>query len=1010
MANIFEKNLTATNTKPEKEKGAIEQAQFDENGLCRDLWKYRDEMTEWTKKHLDDFGSFLEYRNAKFKLVCGTSFYHEPGKDIISLSVPFYKDCKESGRMTIDQIFFASLHEFAHLKTMLELDRAGKKNQMQQFVYEKSKVIRDKKDSARFASLQGTYRQFYNIMEDAIVNRLVLSTRHYSESASESGRTHNQEIKDLYTDKFFPLFQEVGAGNGTYVKNEDPRTKKDKPYLKVGKEEGNLELVSAEDYERGFDWNSMKPEMGRSGQFLTFFMKNQMIGLRKEDIFDELNNPEGTHELQEDVAMALTRPLPEVYAKLLEKIAEKYKSDPSQFKRYADFMTQAVRIPVFAEKQGKIVEEEPDVFVNVCNPLCIKKEKLDINHLLAKRQYLEKLKNVAQKIGSPDARSLTYLDVFNRYKDTTRSKEYSWTFPLKHNLLERSRMTREVLEPIFTMLCILDDSFDVELPPETLPNNPEPPKEQPESHEKPDWKKGNVVINEDKNSPYNGKKGVITNISFGPDKKIESVTVEYYQDEKSRMADTAEKGKLSGEIEEVYDPDENLALWIQQSGQKQKSEFEDKRKKKYEEEEQEKNKEEGEENKEVDLGEALETLEEKYLKSLIEEDDREARLKDVENQKKSSEYQEKKGDLERARQLLEQLKKQRQEHGEPHPNGEFSDSDKEIVRKYMEFEKKLTPYADKMAQSWLEVVNNIASKIEAVKDKYYRSGKVDIKKFQKHFPEIELGMEVEQRLIYERIVEKIITEVKPQMLRIGLLIDNSGSMAGKKLENMQMAVMLLNSSLRSFRLLFKDKMQEIFGNDYREDYDLVCDVEIRTFGNQNNPQLIKGYDVKNLDFLEDEHAERPPIDVNHEIGNTLRAFQKMTANEGTYDNQAWGEVFLSRNNEKLKQLLKENRLTEVLFQISDGEIFDNENIAISLIGSLRSEIGIGVGGFAIGDSESDSAAYNALSKRHGADNVIRASSPEQIVEEFGKLLRKIIAEKIEEPMEKYLENISEIGE
>ena len=245
------------------------------------------------------------------------------------------------------------------------------------------------------------------------------------------------------------------------------------------------------------------------------------------------------------------------------------------------------------------------------------------------------------------------------------------------------------------------------------------------------------------------------------------------------MADTAEKGKLSGEIEEVYDPDENLALWIQQSGQKQKSEFEDKRKKKYEEEEQEKNKEEGEENKEVDLGEALETLEEKYLKSLIEEDEREARLKDVENQKKSSEYQEKKGDLERARQLLEQLKKQRQEHGEPHPNGEFSDSDKEIVRKYMEFEKKLTPYADKMAQSWLEVVNNIASKIEAVKDKYYRSGKVDIKKFQKHFPEIELGMEVEQRLIYERIVEKIITEVKPQMLRIGLLIDNSGSMAGR---------------------------------------------------------------------------------------------------------------------------------------------------------------------------------------------------------------------------------------
>lgn len=1031
-----EKNFMADVAKPEKPKVAEERADFDENGLSKELWPYRDEMKRWADEHIDDFGSFLEYRNAKFKLVCGTGFYHAPGKDIISLSVPFYKGCKESGEMTIDQIFFASLHEFAHLKTMLELDRAGKKNQMQQFVYEKNKVIRDKKDSAKFATLGSTYRQFYNIMEDAIVNRLVLSTRHYSESNSDASRGRNQEIKDLYTDKFFPMFKEVGEGQGEYLKNPGKREAKDKPYLKVGKGNGNLESVSAEDYQRGFNWNEMKPEMGRSGQFLTFFMKNQMTGLKKEEIYDEVNNPMGTHELHPDVALALTRPLPEVYATLLKKINEKYKDDPAQVNRYADFMTQASRIEVFAEKNGKISQEEPDIVVNVCNPNAIKQGTFEVNHALAKSQYVEKLKSASQKIGSYDPRSLSFLDVFDKYKDVTRSKEYSWTFPLKHNLLERTRMTREVLEPIFTMLCILDDSFDVELPPETRPNNPEPSKEKQENHEKPDWKRGDKVVNEDKNSSYFGKKGVLTGVTFGVDGNVESVTVEYFEDGKSKMAGSvSEKIVLTGEIEEVYKPDENLALWIekQKSEGKQKSEFDDKRKKKYEEEEKEEEEEKGEddededesddkekqegdeqqpeqdksgdedgEGEEADLDEALESLEEKYLKELMEQDEREANLKEAEDQKKTAEYQEKKGDLHRAQQLLEQLRRQRQEKGDPHPS-DPNFSDKEIVKKYLELEKRVALHADKMAQNWLEVVNNIASRIDAVKDKYYRSGKIDYRKLQRHFPEIEMGIEIDQRLIYERIVEKVVTEVKPQMLRILLLIDNSGSMAGEKLKNMQMAIMLLNSSLRSFRLLFKDKMQEIFGNDYRPDFDLVCDTEIRLFGSQS--QLVKSFDVKDLSFLENEEAERPAIDVSKEIGGILHAFQKMTVNEGTNDNEAWGEIFISHNDEKFKQLIKDNRLTEAIFQISDGVIMDSEDIAVSLIKSLRNDIGVGVGGFAIGDNENDREAFNSLSERHGRENVINANTPEQIVEEFGKLLRKIIVEKIEQPMEQYLENM-----
>ena len=66
------------------------EAMFDENGLPRELWPFRDEMKEWGDRHLDDFTTFLEYRRAIFKLIYGKGFYHQPGTDKISLSVPHY--------------------------------------------------------------------------------------------------------------------------------------------------------------------------------------------------------------------------------------------------------------------------------------------------------------------------------------------------------------------------------------------------------------------------------------------------------------------------------------------------------------------------------------------------------------------------------------------------------------------------------------------------------------------------------------------------------------------------------------------------------------------------------------------------------------------------------------------------------------------------------------------------------------------------------------------------------
>ncbi len=499
--------------------------------LSPELLPYRDEMKNWVESHMDDIGVFLEYRNTKFKLIYGDGFYHQPGTDTISVDVAHYKKYKDKGLGVEQSVFFLTFHEFAHLKTMLELDEAGKHNLREQFNYEGKKVIRSKENPAKFASLQPTYRKFYNILEDAIVNHLVFNTRHFSGASGEGGKKSRTEIINLYTDQFFSIFKKVELGKGEYIVNPDPSAAQKEPIVRVGEGKGDLIVMKKEDYERGFDWNEAEPELGRSGQFLTFFMKNQMIGLKASEIYDKDKNPGGKHKLNEDAAIALTRSLGEAYKILLEKVIEKYKNDPGKLKRYVEFMKEVIKIRSYKEKGGEIVEGKSDLQENVINPKAVSNDMLEVNVALAGLMYKEKIKRIGAEMGISSILSYSFLDLFNQFKALKKSRQYSWTFPLKYNLAERSKIARKALEPIFSLLCILDDSFDVKVMEESPEGEGKGSEgESPSSPEKPEWRKGEKVINDQEGSPNKGKKGIISNVDYAPDGKILSVDVEYYEE------------------------------------------------------------------------------------------------------------------------------------------------------------------------------------------------------------------------------------------------------------------------------------------------------------------------------------------------------------------------------------------------------------------------------------------------------------------------------------------------
>ncbi|TAK96570.1 hypothetical protein EPO05_01495 [Patescibacteria group bacterium] len=765
--------------------------------------------------------------------------------------------------------------------------------------------------------------------------------------------------------------------------------------------------------------------MNRSGQFMTFFIKNQMIGLAPADIQDAERNPQGKFKLHEDAALALNRPLHEVYGTFLERIVAKYQNDPWQMQRYLAFLRQPISVPRYEEKNGEIVRTD-EVFCTIVeqNQANATEGTIDIGR--AKLNFLMNLEVVCRQLGIARPRAATFLDIFNKFKEIDWKAQRSWSIPLKHTMVERMRMIRKTLEPIFSMLCVLDDSFDVEMPPEQ--SGEEGPGENggeggPEGE--PKWKPGDKV-----RDARNGRKGVITAVTLGPDGKPTSVTVDYVEDEAQVQQMAGASGALiPRETVEIPDPDENLILIVRPGqGGSTTSSKSDPRKKEFDGEEpkdKDKNGEpkegEGDDKpddkpsddkknkkpsrgkgkadkpkpaKDQDLGKVMSGYE-KWLREALNQDGRNENLGKLEAAKQSPEHRERAVERERMEEAIRRLRELRRQAKEPVPE-ENDLRDRAVVEQYFQLEAKLRPFFEKMAEHWTEVVQNIASKIEVKREKYFRSGKVDVERIQRYLPEIEFGADIDDRMIYEQFVEKIISELRPKLLRVILLVDNSGSMAGEKANAVRATVMLLNASLRSLRVLFRNKMRAVLGEDAQR-VDLACDVEVRLFGAQH--ERIQKFAIKDLKFVRDDNSPFPALDPDQEMLATLRVFQKFAADGShTDDSDAWDEILLDHRNDKVVQeLLAGQNMTEVLFQISDG----NMNPAATVqphIEELR-EMGVSIAGLAIGGGD----AERNLLERLGQGNVALSDRPEQLVERFGELLKRIVGERVAKVMEDILQ-------
>jgi len=1059
------------NEKPSKGKKKKGTSVPDEPELAPELLPYKEQMKEWVSNHEDFLHFFFNIRGTDFTIVYGDWFYYTPDKNQICLGVKAYKeaieknkDDLESGAMSLDQVYFALLHEIAHYKTTLEGDKAGKINLLEHFKYMARKKIESKDKPGKFISLGGAYGNFYNIMEDAIVNHMVGNTIQYSTPEAK------QQILELYASKFFQLFVKAEEGKGNYTKIPDPG-KDTHTMEKVEMGKGEYRLLNLDDYKEGFDVSEVDDMENLTSQFLTFFIKCQMGVMKAEDFYDGEEFKNGKYKVPVEIAGVFREPLHGLYERLLIAIIEKYGEDPEKMKRYKDFMGDTIAIPLFAKQAKGVTEVRKDIIPNVFSPSVLRAANI------AGEAWSAFLFNM-KKLGIPNAETMTLIQIFNKFKELDfRQKRMS--IPFTFTYTQRTAVIRKAIEPIFSMFCILDDSFDLKLPPETQPHGPQGPEppDPPDPPKPPKPPEGP----EDLNAPWQtgvevrdrrtGKRGVIKKVYKDEDDndKVISVDIAYFDEVKTQMIANinGREVEFTGQEVNIEDPVNNLSI-VKKKRKKQKGEgkpgqikYEQIGDEPEEDDEEDDDDDQGEESdgdddkneddneekddkgtpgaRDDDEGLDMDDIKDVFgglidaLEQGIEDDDRKENEEEFAKAEESVEYQQRRSEHERNEALEEALRKLREENGEEPDEAPVSEdqarygmlkSNAEVIKKYNELEDKIRPYVEKMADMWREVIENIAQVVSLEKDKYYTQGTLDIRRAQRYMEEAEFGADLDRKRIKELWIETIRTEIKPKMLRLHLFVDNSGSMS-TQIDQIRMVVMMLNSSLASLRSQFKTEMEELLGAAYTPDMDLVCDIRITTFGNSSRE--VKPFAITDLQFLNadpNDISELPTIDVDAEQVATMRAFQKIDCSEGTEDRDFWPQFIVEyERNPELLEAIQEGKLTDVIIQISDGDIGGEESTKMAAAALKKlSKMGVKHGGFAIGDGRyeaspeddvaeeqpaRESHAEVALAKRHGKDKVKKADTVEEIVDNFSDFLAATVKEEVQQPMIKSIKGSKE---
>ncbi len=295
----------------------------------------------------------------------------------------------------------------------------------------------------------------------------------------------------------------------------------------------------------------------------------------------------------------------------------------------------------------------------------------------------------------------------------------------------------------------------------------------------------------------------------------------------------------------------------------------------------------------------------------------------------------------------------------------------ETLRQFRKIEAEVAPYLEELTKLWQRIIFGSTRKIEREMAGHFKMGsELDIEKTIEEWPQIQKG-DIEKAEVMQKMVSKENLIERPELIRLRLVGDMSGSMNEAKRHVLQQCFVLLLSSLREFETHLNLTRSQTKTK-------LEVDTEGWIFGDEE--KKIKKLRAESN--FEDEQVEIVKI-VEH-LQNTIG---------NTYDNTALEKIIEEITPEERNKIAQE-RIMEMIFEITDGG--SSDAAAARRAVDTLDDISVIARAFQIGEtSEEEKATFNA---------VWNVNREEKLGEIVGKDIQNLLPA-IAELLKKYLGNV-----
>lgn len=224
------------------------------------------------------------------------------------------------------------------------------------------------------------------------------------------------------------------------------------------------------------------------------------------------------------------------------------------------------------------------------------------------------------------------------------------------------------------------------------------------------------------------------------------------------------------------------------------------------------------------------------------------------------------------------------------------------MRRYDRIKQAIEPYIEELSKVWDEIISNARIRYEReIETRRLDGDDIDPDEVVEHFGELKGGLEERVR-IHEASVMVEVRDPRPEIIRIRLIGDISGSMGGDGIARLRELMTLLSLSVQQFNIRL-DLTREETGLDLK--------VEVDHWAFDDTVEHVKPLTSE---------VERKGGD---EMAETIRSVVGMEARGGTVEVQALQTVTREINSDTDNwRDIESGRVKEIVFLTSDGGFSD----------------------------------------------------------------------------------------